>query len=413
MKVMVVSHEWERLAPGGAQRSASALAYGLATERGCEVCLASAIRDTQSFTGQPERLDNGSLLEVQVESETDGHTFTWLNPSNALRWEQAFESFSPDVVHLHHYYQVGIDLPLVVRSLFPSVPIILTLHEYLAICLQMGQMVDTSGNLCLSSSAVRCGKCVDWPIERAFVRESYLRLALDNVDAFIAPSHFARERYIHWGLPADRIHNIPNALDLEQLDRKHRARGDLPLRVVYIGQFTPFKGVEVLLEALRLAETEHAGLVRADFHGGGGDAFGSEYTDRISRAQAAAASSSRFFGPYQQRNLPEILDGADLLVVPSTWWENSPVVIEEALARRVPVVCSDIGGMSEKVRHGVDGFHFQVGNPAALADLLVRLALQPEQLQLNQMRRPAPLADVVQAHIQLYKRTLKVVTSRT
>jgi glycosyltransferase involved in cell wall biosynthesis len=62
------------------------------------------------------------------------------------------------------------------------------------------------------------------------------------------------------------------------------------------------------------------------------------------------------------------------VLVPSVWWENSPVVIQEALRNRRPVICSDIGGMAEKVRPGIDGFHFAAGNPMALTALLRQLA---------------------------------------
>ena len=62
------------------------------------------------------------------------------------------------------------------------------------------------------------------------------------------------------------------------------------------------------------------------------------------------------------------------VLVPSLWWENSPLVIQEALRNRRPVLCSDIGGMAEKVRDGVDGFHFAAGNAMALTSLLRGLA---------------------------------------
>ena len=68
------------------------------------------------------------------------------------------------------------------------------------------------------------------------------------------------------------------------------------------------------------------------------------------------------------------MNSVDLVLVPSIWWENSPMVIQEALRNRRPVVCSDIGGMAEKVVDGRDGFSFPVGNPVALASLLRRLA---------------------------------------
>jgi glycosyltransferase involved in cell wall biosynthesis len=53
--------------------------------------------------------------------------------------------------------------------------------------------------------------------------------------------------------------------------------------------------------------------------------------------------------------------------VPSVWWENSPLVIQEAFFHRRPVICSDVGGMAEKVRDGVDGIHFRVGDAFSLA----------------------------------------------
>ncbi len=59
------------------------------------------------------------------------------------------------------------------------------------------------------------------------------------------------------------------------------------------------------------------------------------------------------------------MQSVDAVLVPSIWWENSPVVIQEALANGRPVICSDIGGMAENVRPGHDGFHFEAGNPRA------------------------------------------------
>jgi len=96
-----------------------------------------------------------------------------------------------------------------------------------------------------------------------------------------------------------------------------------------------------------------------------------------------------------------MLDEVDAVVVPSTWWENSPVVIEEALARRVPVICSDIGGMAERVRDGVDGWHFAVGNSSSLAEVIGRVA-DAASATLPGMRRPTSVATVVQEHLVAY-----------
>jgi glycosyltransferase involved in cell wall biosynthesis len=66
------------------------------------------------------------------------------------------------------------------------------------------------------------------------------------------------------------------------------------------------------------------------------------------------------------------MEHVDWVVVPSVWWENSPLVIQEAFLHRRPVICSDIGGMAEKVTDGVNGLHFAAGDPASLAETIAR-----------------------------------------
>ncbi len=60
----------------------------------------------------------------------------------------------------------------------------------------------------------------------------------------------------------------------------------------------------------------------------------------------------------------------DWVVVPSRWWENSPLVIQEAFMHGRPVICSGIGGMAEKVEHNVNGLHFPVSQPNVLAETI-------------------------------------------
>jgi glycosyltransferase involved in cell wall biosynthesis len=78
------------------------------------------------------------------------------------------------------------------------------------------------------------------------------------------------------------------------------------------------------------------------------------------------------------------MSAADWVVVPSRWWENSPLVIQEAFQYKRPVICSDIGGMAEKVTDGVNGLHSRVGDHVRLAETIGRAVGTPglwEQLQ--------------------------------
>ena len=91
------------------------------------------------------------------------------------------------------------------------------------------------------------------------------------------------------------------------------------------------------------------------------------HSDRFFLSFEPVRQMVRAYGSYMPEEVPQILSRVDWVIVPSIWWENSPMVIQEAFANLVPVICSNIGGMAEKVTDGVDGLHFRVNDPRDLA----------------------------------------------
>jgi len=205
-----------------------------------------------------------------------------------------------------------------------------------------------------------------------------------------------------WGIEESKIVTTPNPVELQTISQKVRHSEPNTLQIVYIGQHTPFKGLEILFEGLQIVRKHHPGLVSATVYGDGAEIHGADFTERIERAFGKLTDICARGGTYKQSELASILDNADVVVVPSTWWENSPVVIEEALSRRIPVICSDIGGMAEKVRDGIDGYHFSAGSATALAELLIRLARNPEQLELPNMRLPSSIEEITSQYLSIY-----------
>lgn len=108
--------------------------------------------------------------------------------------------------------------------------------------------------------------------------------------------------------------------------------------------------------------------------------------------QAAAQHPHiRFAGALDPSHVGAALRGLDCLIVPSVWYENSPLVIQEAYALGVPVVASRLGALTEKVQEGVTGRLFAPGDPADLARVLGELIAQPAQLAaLRSNIRPGP-----------------------
>ena len=88
--------------------------------------------------------------------------FRFSQPDKAMIWRdfrQTLETTRPDIVHLHHYLFLGLELIREIRNFDPNIRIVMTLHEYWAICHNEGQMIKKDQSLCHESSPAACAQC--------------------------------------------------------------------------------------------------------------------------------------------------------------------------------------------------------------------------------------------------------------
>lgn len=157
---------------------------------------------------------------------------------------------------------------------------------------------------------------------------------------------------------------------------KQRKPPDSPgLRLGYLGQLAPHKGVGILIEALRYLP---GAPVRVYVYGDPRAHAG--YADELKRL---AGDDARivFRGAYRHEQVYDLLAELDAIVVPSVWYENAPFVIQEAQAAHVPVLASRLGGMRELVTDEADGLLFSPGDARDLARQLRRLLDEPTLLE--------------------------------
>lgn len=316
----------------------------------------------------------------------------------------------PTIVHAHHYMHLGIEFLQVVRSVDPGIRIHLTLHEYMAICRNNGQMIKTDGRLCTRATPDDCRACFpQHSAEDFWLRKQFLSGHFDLVDGFVSPSRFLRQRYIEWGIDPARITVIENGqADEPPLPPRPLDEGQARNRFGFFGQITPFKGLDVVLEALSQLRRKQRRDIVLEVHGANLELQTADYRDRVEQARAPLVEEGvvQWVGPYQPHELRNRMAGVDWVVVPSIWWENSPMVIQEAFLCGRPLLVSDIGGMAEKVRDGIDGLHVGSGNRAHWGATM-RRATDPglwEQLR-NGIVRPASHAQVAERHLQAFAAT--------
>lgn len=406
-KVLILAHGHPDFAKGGAENAAYRLFRGL-----------NALPDAEAwFVGRSANaglLHTGTPLaairdrEYHLYANADHFDFSSLDPQNLWRdFADLLRRLQPDVVHFHHYLHLGIEAVRVARNTLPGARIVMTLHEYLAICFNMGQMVKTDGALCYEASPAACHACrSDRSPQDYQMRRMYVRSFFDLVDHFVAPSHFLRSRYVESMVAPERMTMMwdagPEGPRAPSRAPDAGGRG----RFVFMGQFTPFKGVETLLQAYAMLPRDVQDACRLEVYGTGAHHHPREFQDRLAAAFKSAHPNVRNCGPYAPAQQATILGAADWVVVPSTWWENAPLVIQEAFYHRRPVICSNIGGMAEKVRDGVDGMHFQAGSPASLADAMTAAATTPGLWDKLAAGLPTTVGKEVaaQEHLALYRR---------
>ncbi|HEY4043761.1 MAG TPA: glycosyltransferase, partial [Rhodopila sp.] len=253
---------------------------------------------------------------------------------------ELFTRLRPDVVHIHHLMTLGVELVDLVRRVLPRARIVMTLHDYYALCANDGQMVTTAGALCHAAAPDACRHCFpDRGLSDFRLRDLHIRGALEQIHQFIAPSHFLRNRYIKWGVQADRITVLPNGLPtVDPAPARQAGRRD---RFAFFGHINRFKGATVALEAS--ARLSRDGVAHGLILYGGNDHQTPETMARFDRA-CEAARDARYAGAYRRSDIPRLIADADWVVFPSEWWENAPLVIQEAFQHRRPILCSGIGG---------------------------------------------------------------------
>jgi glycosyltransferase involved in cell wall biosynthesis len=409
--ILVMAHNHPAFFPGGAEMMAYDMFQEIQKMENYHVHFLAAT-DSTSRTAH----EGTSLLGMEgTQNEYLFHNdaFSLLNQSNLAlevlnnEFADFLQTLRPDIIHMHHIMRFGVEAIRVIRTVLPQSKIVLTLHDFIPICHRDGQMVRTNDNeLCERATPSRCHQCFPEISASHFkLREHFIKTHLQQVDAFVSPSHFLAERYRAWGLPPEKIHVIENGTK-PTIPAPHRkiAYRHPRNQFAFFGNISHYKGIDVLLDAVNILIKRNITQFHVNIHGTismQNDAYRQEFTSTIK----ALGDNITFHGGYQSAHLPTLMRENDWVVMPSIWWENAPLVIAEARHHQRPVLCSNIGGMAEHVTHEGSGLHFQVGSAASLADAMHRAISDPHlwHLLLNHITTPPSNRMCAEQYIKLYQ----------
>lgn len=391
-----------------------------------------------------EAIDRGAPGELEAEHDSYAGVPVWRlsfnlahaddpfgwrydNPLIGAWFDAYLRRESPDLAHLQAGYLIGI-APLE-RAVAAGIPTILTLHDFWFLCpritLQRGD-----GSICaaIPDDPAGCAWCdslqqrrfrylqrasagriepmarrlLDDAGQRHAQRRARLQAALTLPDAVIAPSRFLARQFAPY-VPSDRLHVCRYGLDLQHFQRHAIRRFASGLRIGFVGQIAPHKGVHLLIEAFRQLRTAED----ATLHIYGDLEQDPRYTERLRRL-AGSDPRIQLHGRVENARIATALGELDITVAPSQWYENSPLTIMEAHAAGTPVVTAALGGMAELVTHEVDGLHFAPHSSADLARQLQRLIDEPDLLPRLRagVRPPRSIDDEMAQLVRLYDQAI-------
>lgn len=419
MRVLHAIHDFLPRHRAGSEIYAFNLARELAHRHDVFVVAAEYDPSTAHGTLRWRGFDGLTVVELVNNWEFEHFADSYRSQRMNVQLRHVLDATCPDVLHVHNLLNLSFDLPRLARE--RGIAVVATLHDYTLLCASGGQRVHASeSHVCTEIDVERCSRCfaespfaaqmgvarvlrgragrfaaraAPWlrrhaqPVAARMTaqaassivvtpgdlrqRLAYARGVFDNVDLFVAPSQAIAAEFERHGMAHARIdvsdYGFPEARPLP------RRAVVPPVRIGFVGTLVWHKGAHVLLEAARALGGAH------EIHVHGDTATFPDYTDRL--RQEAAGLPVTFHGGFDQSRVAGVFAGLDVLVVPSLWPENSPLVIHEAFMHRVPVVGANVGGIPELVRDGVSGLLYDALSTPALAARLQSLIDRPGEVE--------------------------------
>jgi glycosyltransferase involved in cell wall biosynthesis len=224
-------------------------------------------------------------------------------------------------------------------------------------------------------------------------------------ERIVAPSEWVYSALAANSVPSRKLvisrQAVARSLAERGLNRTQRTHSR-ELRVGFVGRLRPYKGVHILLEAMAQVPADlPISLLVA------GSDFERSYLRRL-EAVAIKDGRIKLLGEISHDRLPDFLEGIDVLAVPSNYMETGPLVVLEAYALGIPVMGSNIGGIAERIRDGIDGWLLPFDDSRAWATAMKDAALNRDKLArlAGNILPSRTMADAASEMASLYREVL-------
>jgi glycosyltransferase involved in cell wall biosynthesis len=208
-------------------------------------------------------------------------------------------------------------------------------------------------------------------IQATLARPELLKNSANSLAKILVPTKLMLDIFVENGIESRLIKHVPFGIDTSKLDGHRMKKPSEKVRIGYIGTFFEHKGVDLLIRAFLALPENLAAEAQLKLYGDVNQF--PEYVNTLKKLVAdwpERGKNVSFLGTFPNDQLGSVLEEIDVLVVPSRWYENTPLVMQSALATLTPLIVTDLGGMSELVKHGENGLLFKLNDCESLQQQL-------------------------------------------
>ena len=356
---------------------------------------------------------NVRTFGMSLGTTSDPLRYEFDNPQMADRMRALILETAPDVLHVWHAGRLSGSIIAAAREM--GVPVVFTATDFWSLCRVIHLRRADTGELCLgpNRAGTNCLRCyiarthVSQEMKNRYLnksdleltaytnlakssilknsryggrirtvveRISFLKDTINSTDRVIAPTRLTRDMLLRNGIDSNLLRVSRYGIETSHITSIARSpERPETVRFGFMGGLVRHKGVHNLIKAFRLIPRD----MNAELKVYGDPKRAPEYFAEI---ESLAGDDPRivFPGAFEGAKVGEVLPEIDVLVVPSAWYENTPLVVYEAFASGTPVIATDLGGLSEVIEHGKNGLLFAVDNVEDMSLQLRRFLEEPD-----------------------------------
>lgn len=441
MRVLLTSHQFPPKYTFGTEKLTFECGREL-LKRGHEVYVLTTEPASEELPHNEARDYEYQGLKVRVVGSAIGLTpdplrYEFDNPQMAEHMRAYILENNPEMLHVYHAGRLSGSIIVAAREM--GLPIVFTATDFWSLCRVIHLRRADTGQLCTGpdGAGVNCLRCyiartgspsagrylhrsdaelraymavanspgVDNTkygnrIRAVSERIGFLKDAINSTDRVIAPTKLTRDMLIrngidsrlvrlsHYGIETSHISAVPKSTTRPEVIRFSSMSG-----------LVRHKGIHNLMKAFRLVPENAPAELKVYGDSDRDPAYFSEL-----EALAAGDPRIKFMGSFEGEKIGEVLSEIDVLVIPSAWYENTPLVLYQAFASGTPIVATDLGGLSEVIEHDVNGLLFGVNDPEDMSRQLRRFLNEPDLLSRlrDGIESPRTVADSVDELEEFY-----------